>query len=149
MFERSNFPVHWEHLDQETYMRRVLELQADQIEMVLISHRVPGRVTGGIVTPRWVSYQVIPEISTKIAKVMALSEEIALRLGAQGVRVTRQGAAIQVDVPREDGQVVRLLNLCKRLKEVPGDGRTRRAASASLTFAGGGSRFGGGYDRLW
>ncbi len=100
-------------------MRRVLELQADQIEMVLISHRVPGRVTGGIVTPRWVSYQVIPEISTKIAKVMALSEEIALRLGAQGVRVTRQGPAIQVDVPREDGQVVRLLNLCKRLKEVP------------------------------
>lgn len=100
-------------------MRRVLELQADQIEMVLISHRVPGRVTGGIVTPRWVSYQVIPEISTKIAKVMALSEEIALRLGAQGVRVTRQGPAIQVDVPREDGQVVHLLNLCKRLKEVP------------------------------
>jgi S-DNA-T family DNA segregation ATPase FtsK/SpoIIIE len=119
MVERSNDPIHWENLDQETYMRRVLEYQADQIEMVLVSHRVPGRVTGGIVTPRWVSYQVMPEITTKVAKVMALSEEIALRLGAQGVRVSRQGAAIQVDVPREDGQVVRLLNLCKRLKEVP------------------------------
>ena len=38
-------------------MRRVLEYQADQIEMVLTSHRVPGRVMGGVVTPRWVSYQ--------------------------------------------------------------------------------------------
>ena len=50
---------------------------------------------------------------------MALSEELALRLGAQGVRVSRQGAAVQVDVPREDGQVVRLLDLCRRLKEIP------------------------------
>ncbi len=100
-------------------MRRVLEYQADQIEMVLSSHRVPGRVTGGIVTPRWVSYQVLPEITTKISRIIALSEELALRLGAQRVRISRQGAAVQVDVPREDGQVVRLLSLCQRLKELP------------------------------
>jgi S-DNA-T family DNA segregation ATPase FtsK/SpoIIIE len=100
-------------------MRQVLEYQADQIEMVLTSHRVPGRVTGGIVTPRWVSYQVWPEVSSKVSKIIGLSEEIALRLGAQRVRVSRQGAAVQVDVPREDGQVVRLLELCRQLKEVP------------------------------
>lgn len=100
-------------------MRRVLEYQADQIEMVLTSHRVPGRVTGGVVTPRWISYRVFPEISTKVSKIIALSEELALRLGAPRVRVIRQGAAVQVDVPREDGEVVRLLGLCRRLKEVP------------------------------
>lgn len=100
-------------------MRRVLEYQADQIEMVLTSHRVPGRVAGGVVTPRWVSYQVIPEISTKVSRVIALSEELAMRLGAQRVRISRQGAALQIDVPREDGQVVRLLSLVRRLKEVP------------------------------
>lgn len=115
----ADYPVHWENLDTETYMRRVLEYQADQIEMVLTSHRVPGRVTGGTVTPRWVSYKVIPEISTKVSRVVALSEELALRLGAQRVRVSRQGAALQIDVPREDGQVVRLMSLCRRLKEVP------------------------------
>jgi S-DNA-T family DNA segregation ATPase FtsK/SpoIIIE len=119
MVERTNYPVHWENLDQETYMRRVLEYQADQIEMVLTSHRVPGRITGGVVTPRWVSYQLVPEISTKIARVVALSEELALRLGTQQVRISRQGATVQIDVPREDGQVVRLLGLCRRLKEVP------------------------------
>jgi S-DNA-T family DNA segregation ATPase FtsK/SpoIIIE len=119
MLEQSNYPVHWENLDQETYMRRVLEYQADQIEMVLTSHRVPGRVTGGVVTPRWVSYQVVPEITTKVSRIIALSEELALRLGAQCVRVSRQGPAVQVDVPREDGQVVRLINLCRRLREIP------------------------------
>ena len=100
-------------------MRRVLEYQADQIEMVLTSHKVYGRVTGGIVTPRWVSYQVLPEVTTKIAKVIALSEEMALRLGAQRVRISRKGPTVQVDVPRDDGQVVRLMSLCRRLKEVP------------------------------
>ncbi len=100
-------------------MRRILEYQADQIEMVLTSHRVHGRVTGGVVTPRWVSYQVLPEVSTKVSRIVALSEELALRLGAQRIRVSRKGAAVQVDVPREDGQVVRLVNLCRKLNEVP------------------------------
>lgn len=119
MREGSNYPVHWENLDPETYMRRVLEYQADQIEMVLVSHRVPGRVTGGVVTPRWVSYRVFPEISTKVSRIIALSEELALRLGAPRVRISRQGATVQIDVPREDAQVVHLLSLCQRLKDVP------------------------------
>jgi S-DNA-T family DNA segregation ATPase FtsK/SpoIIIE len=119
MLEQANYPVHWENLDPETYMRRVLEYQADQIEMVLVSHRVPGRVTGGVVTPRWISYRILPEITTKVSKVVALSEELALRLGAPRVRVSRQGATLQIDVPREDGQVVRLMGICKRLKTVP------------------------------
>jgi hypothetical protein len=29
-----------------------LELQSDRIEMVMASHNVPARVTGGVVTPR-------------------------------------------------------------------------------------------------
>jgi S-DNA-T family DNA segregation ATPase FtsK/SpoIIIE len=119
MLEQAKQALEGEHLEQEVDMRRVLEYQADQIEMVLNSHRVHGRVTGGVVTPRWVSYQVLPEVTTKISRIVALSEELALRLGAQGVRVSRQGAAVQVDVPREDGQVVRLLDLCRRLKEIP------------------------------
>jgi S-DNA-T family DNA segregation ATPase FtsK/SpoIIIE len=105
--------------NQEQMMRQVLEYQADQIELVLSSHRSPGRVTGGVVTPRWVSYRVWPEMSSKISKMIGLSEELALRLGATQVRVSRQGGAVQVDVPREDGQAVRLLPLLKRLEAVP------------------------------
>ncbi len=112
-------------------MQRILEYQADQIEVVLASHRVYGRVIGGTVTPRWVRYQILPELSTKISRVAALSEEMALRLGTQDVRVSRQGSTIQVEVPRADPQVVRLLQLCRQLDEVP-----RQSAILGLDEAG-------------
>ena len=70
-------------------------------------------------TPRWVRYQVIPEISTKISRINALSEEIALHLGTQSVRVARQGPSVQIEVPRTDAQNVRLLQLSQQLTEIP------------------------------
>jgi S-DNA-T family DNA segregation ATPase FtsK/SpoIIIE len=100
-------------------MRRMLEYQADQIEMVLYSHKVPGRVLGGVVTPRWVRFEVLPALGAKVSSIARLSEEIALRLGSGGVRVRRQGGRVQVEVPREDGEVVRLLPLAARLREIP------------------------------
>ena len=72
-------------------MRRLLDYQADQIEMVLYSHKTPARVTGGVVTPRWVRFEVMPALGAKISSIAHLSEEIALRLGSSGVRVRRQG----------------------------------------------------------
>ena len=100
-------------------MRRVLEYQADQIEMVLYSHKVSARVLGGVVTPRWVRFEVVPALGAKVSSIVRLSEEIALRLGSGGVRVRRQGGTLRVEVPREDGEVVRLLPLAARLREVP------------------------------
>ena len=64
--------------------RQLLEYQADQIEMVLQTHKAFGRVIGGTVTPGWIRYQVVPALGTKVASISKLSEEIALRLGAGG-----------------------------------------------------------------
>ena len=100
-------------------MRQVLEYQADQIEMVLYSHKVPGRVLGGVVTPRCVRFEVVPALGAKVSSIARLSEEIALRLGSGGVRVQRQGGRVRVEVPRQDGEVVRLIPLAARLAEVP------------------------------
>ena len=85
-------------------IERILDYQADQIELILASHRLSGRVTGGTVTPRWIRYQLLPEMTTRVAKVVALSEEMALRLGAPDVRISRQGPALQIEVPRADAQ---------------------------------------------
>jgi S-DNA-T family DNA segregation ATPase FtsK/SpoIIIE len=112
-------------------MRRVLEYQADQIEMVLYSHKVPGRVLGGVVTPRWVRFEIVPALGSKVSGMARLSEEIALRLGSGGVRVRRQGSTVRVEVPREDGEMVRLLPLAARLSEVP-----RQAALLGLDEEG-------------
>jgi S-DNA-T family DNA segregation ATPase FtsK/SpoIIIE len=104
-------------------MRRVLHYQADRIEMVLASHRVPARVTGGTVTPRLVRYQLSTPLGVRVRQVAGLAEEIALSLGASSCRVFRDEGQVQVEVPRAQGQVVPLLDLCRRLAHEGGQGR--------------------------
>jgi S-DNA-T family DNA segregation ATPase FtsK/SpoIIIE len=94
-------------------------MQADRIEAVLKTHKVPGRVEGGIVTPRLVQFRLATGLGTKVAKVASLAEEIALALGSREARIYRDGPAINVEIPRSDPDPVRLLPLCKRLTLVP------------------------------
>jgi S-DNA-T family DNA segregation ATPase FtsK/SpoIIIE len=111
-------------------MRRVLHYQADRIELVLASHRVPARVTGGTVTPRLVRYQLSTPFGVRVKQVAGLAEEIALSLGAPTCRVYRKEGEMQVEVPRADAQAVGLLDLCRRLSP---DGIARRGAVPPVT----------------
>jgi S-DNA-T family DNA segregation ATPase FtsK/SpoIIIE len=99
--------------------RRLLETQSDRIEMVLSSHKAPARVTGGVVTPRAVQFHLAPALGTKVSKVQSLADELALALGVSNVRVSRQGHTMQLEVPRDDAQPVRLLPLMARLAGQP------------------------------
>jgi S-DNA-T family DNA segregation ATPase FtsK/SpoIIIE len=83
--------------------------------MVLASHKVPARVTGGTVTPRLVRFHLDTPLGVKVRKVENLSEEIALSLGSPSCRVYRHQGQVEVEVPRDKGQVVPLLPLCQRL----------------------------------
>ncbi len=100
-------------------MRQKLEMQADRIESVLASHRIPARVWGGTVTPRTVRFQLTTAIGTKVSKVAGLAEELAMALGATAVRIYRNGGVIAVEVPRTDPEPVMLLDLMRKLPPVP------------------------------
>jgi len=102
-------------------MRKKLEFQADRIEAVLALHKVPARVTGGTVTPRWVRFQVLPAVGAKISRIKGLSEELAAALDARNCRVSRRGAAVAVEIPRDDPQPVRLLPLFRQLDDDEGN----------------------------
>jgi S-DNA-T family DNA segregation ATPase FtsK/SpoIIIE len=102
-----------------TTRRRLLNYQADQIEAVLASHRVHGRITGGTLTPRLVRFNFVPAWGTRIHQIIQLSEELALTLGARSCRVARHGGQIDLEFPRDDGGPVRLLNLCRCVSAVP------------------------------
>ena len=102
-------------------MRKKLEFQADRIETVLALHKVPARVTGGTVTPRWVRFQVLPAVGAKISKIKGLSEEFAAALDARNCRVSRRGAAVAIEIPRDDPQPVRLLPLFRQLDDDEGN----------------------------
>jgi S-DNA-T family DNA segregation ATPase FtsK/SpoIIIE len=100
-------------------MRRLLEYQAERIEMVLASHKVPSQVCGGTVTPRFVRFELVPRIGTKVSRIKGLGEEIALSLGIPSCRVFRQNGKINVEIPRQTPRTVKLLTLCRRLAEIP------------------------------
>jgi len=96
-------------------MRRELHFQADRIEVVLSSHKVPARVTGGTVTPRLVRFHLTTPLGVRVRQVATLSEELALSLGAPSCRVYRREGQVEVEVPRPQGKVVPLLPLCQHL----------------------------------
>lgn len=96
-----------------------LHFQADQIESVLASHRIHGRVTGGAVTPQMVRFHLAPAMGTRVSQIARLSEELALSLGAATCRVVRRGSTIDLEFPRSDRGIVRLYDLSHRLSRVP------------------------------
>jgi S-DNA-T family DNA segregation ATPase FtsK/SpoIIIE len=100
-------------------MRDQLELQANQIELVLASHKIPSRVVGGTVTPLNIRFQLAMRMDTRLAQLKGLSEEIALSLHARSCRVVRDNGALNIEVPRSDPLRVALLDVCSRLAFAP------------------------------
>jgi S-DNA-T family DNA segregation ATPase FtsK/SpoIIIE len=101
--------------------RKVLESQADRIEALLARHKVRARVTGGVVSPRWVRFQVLPALDARVNKIKGLAEELALALGCETCRISRQRGQLAVEIPRADPQLVRLLPLQRRLSRGRGE----------------------------
>jgi S-DNA-T family DNA segregation ATPase FtsK/SpoIIIE len=100
-------------------MREQLELQANQIELVLASHKIPSRVLGGTVTPLNVRFELAMRMDTRLAQLKGLSEEIALSLHAPSCRIVRDNGALSIEVPRSDPIRVGLLEVCRRLAFAP------------------------------
>jgi S-DNA-T family DNA segregation ATPase FtsK/SpoIIIE len=113
-------------------MEERLAYMADRIEAVLSLHRIPGRVTGGTVTPRWIRFQVLPTPGTKTSKIKGLNEELAVALSAPNCRVSRRGAAVDIEVSRDDPLPVRLIPLYRQLSD---QGGTITPATAILGLA--------------
>ena len=99
--------------------RHRLERQADLIEEVLASHKIQSHVWGGTVTPRFIRYDLTATLGTKVQKVVALRDEIALSLGVPDIRLYRQGGAIRVEVPRDEPSVVHLHRLIDSIPRPP------------------------------
>ena len=96
-----------------------LNHQADVIESVLAAHKIPGRVWGGAVTPRFIRFDLTTAMGTRINKVLALREEVAMHLGVPDVRLYRKGDAIRIEVPRADAATVKFDAVRKRLRRIP------------------------------
>lgn len=110
--------------------KRLLNFQADKIEMVLAAHKAPARVWGGRLTPRTIQFHLAPASHTKLQRLQALTEELALALGVRSARLTRSAGLLSLEVPRADSQFVSLADLTHRLER---DEHLKRAVSVPGT----------------
>lgn len=96
--------------------RQRLHHQADKIEWVLATHKAPARVTGGRVTPRTIQFHISPSATTKVSQVERLAEEVALALNAPAARISRNNGQINIEIPRDDVQPLRLLDMYAQIQ---------------------------------
>jgi DNA segregation ATPase FtsK/SpoIIIE, S-DNA-T family len=106
--------------------KRLLNFQADRIEMVLAAHKAPARVWGGRMTARTIQFHLAPASHTKLHRLEALTEEVALALGVRSARLTRTDGVLSLEVPRADSQFLSLGELTRKLDS---DERLKRAAA--------------------
>ena len=100
-------------------LQDVLDQQANLIEHVMAAHKIPARVWGGVVTPRFVRYQLTTAADVRINKVLALQEEVAMILGVPDVRIYRKDGAVYVEAPRSRPGIVKLLAVHRSLRKRP------------------------------
>lgn len=96
-----------------------LEAQADQVEAVLLSHKIRATVEGGAMTPRLIRFRLSPAAGVRIAQIARLSEELALALGSVSCRVIRRGEQVHLEFPRPGRRIVRLTTLLNQLPNPP------------------------------
>ncbi len=114
--------------------KRLLNFQADKIEMVLAAHQAPARVWGGRLTPRTIQFHLAPAAATKLTKLQALTEEVALAIGVPSARLTRTNGTLSLEIPRTDSRWVSLADLTARLEQ--DDGLRRALSSAGTAILG-------------
>ena len=110
--------------------KRLLDFQADKIEMVLAAHKAPARVWGGRMTPRTIQFHLAPSATTKLARLESLTEEVALALGVSSARLTRTNGTLSLQVPRPDSRFITLAELDAQLEN---DDATHRALACAGT----------------
>lgn len=106
-------------MSKPTIRRSDLEAQSNLIDHIFASHKVPARVQGGSVSPRWVRYHLSTAPTAKISLVRNLSEELALALGSSSVRIARDGQTLALEVPTTQEAQVFLLDLLAEIARPP------------------------------
>ncbi len=105
-------------------MKKALEFQANRIEAVLAQHQISAHVTGGLVSPRWIRFNLSPgtgalrpTMGTRVSKALEMGQALAMALDVDVCHVSRQNESLALDIPRPDPQPLRLLPVQRRLVE--------------------------------
>ena len=123
--------------EQTKIDREAIYQQAEQLIKTLADYKILGSVRNVHPGPVVTMYEFVPAAGTRISKVAALSNDLAMSLRAQRVRIVAPipgKGAIGIEVPNEDRAVV-------SFKEIVAD-KTFRDSNAKLPLGLGKNIFG-------
>ncbi len=129
--------LEFEDNDDNTVDREAIYAQADLLVKTLADYKITGRITEVHPGPVITMYEYVPAPGTRIAKVAALTNDLAMSLSAQRVRIVAPipgKGAIGIEVPNESREKV-------FFKEIVAN-KTFRKAKSTLTLAMGKNIFG-------
>lgn len=96
-----------------------LNTLADRIEATLVQYHAPARITGGIVGPRLVSFDLAPAVGIRVNAIARLDQELALNVGAPNVSVRRAARGLVLEFPRADPRGVRFIDALQDAEPLP------------------------------
>lgn len=103
----------------ETRLRHQLDVQSRQINRVLSHHRVPAAVSGGVVRPRVVSFDLQTQLTAGLERVRGLKDDLKRALGVGDIAVVREEGQWRLRVTRPDDAPVPLLRLLASIRALP------------------------------
>ena len=102
-----------------TWTRAQLDAIAARIESVLRAHKAPATVVGGRVLPTFIEFLAQPSPETRVSRIRASRDDIALAVGRVDVRIAQSGSYIAVQIGHDDRQPVAYEALIGRLRSQP------------------------------
>ena len=101
----------------EARLRHQLGVQSQQINRVLSHHHVPAQVSGGVVRPRILSFDIQTQLAAGLERVRGLKDDLINALGVSDVAVVREEGQWRLRVGRPDDAPVPLVRLLKSERE--------------------------------
>jgi len=96
---------------QKKRLHHRVQLQSRQIERVLDAHQLPAQVSGGVVAPRVIQFNLQTQLNGGWEWIRTLADDLRQALGVPQISVSRENGRLQVAVARSVDVPVRLLDI--------------------------------------
>ena len=96
---------------QKQRLHHRVQLQTQQIERVMDANRLPAQISGGVVGPQAIHFDLHAQLHDSWTWIRALTADFKQALGVPQISVTRENGRLHVTVARPTDAPVRLLDV--------------------------------------
>ncbi len=104
---------------QKQRLQYRVQLQSRQIERVMDAHHLPAQVSGGIVLPDVIQFDLHTQLNSGLEKLKELTADLRFALGVPNISIQKDNGRLQIAVSKPQDAPVRLLDVMVMAEEIP------------------------------